>query len=271
MSNDFSHLCLLTFSNRFTISWWAYTFPMTALAIATIHYSMEVQHPITQVMAVILSFISSAVAFLSSSSMRALAAKWFARGSLTIELISWRDKCREFAEGIDFVLTSMISLMYTLSFSKILSNALPFLHILMMPSRFPHCFLSASCFVFPSSSFFLLAFCLHLFLLVLRFLFLLCILLRFFFIRFSLFSFSSSSFPVFLASVFSWRPSLCLSSAVSHHLCSPNVSVWLSDDFRSKCHLNPCNTTNAHLHSGHGHGIFLFWPAFRDDSIVPRE
>ena len=34
---------------------------MTALAIATIHYSMEVQHPITQVMAVILSFISSAV------------------------------------------------------------------------------------------------------------------------------------------------------------------------------------------------------------------
>ena len=61
------------------------------------------------------------------------------------------------------------------------------------------------------------------------------------------------------------------SSAVSHHLCSPNVSVWLSDDFRSKCHLNSCNTTNAHLHSGHGHGIFLFWPAFRDGSAVARE
>ena len=104
----------------------------------------------------------------------------------------------------------MISLMYTLSFSKILSNALPFLHILMMPSRFPHYFLSASCFVFPSSSFFLLAFCLHLFLLVLRFLFLLCLLLNFFFIRFSFFSFSSSFFPMFFASVFSYhsiRPS----------------------------------------------------------------
>ena len=34
---------------------------MTALANATIHYSMEVQHSITQYMAVILSFISSVV------------------------------------------------------------------------------------------------------------------------------------------------------------------------------------------------------------------
>lgn len=32
---------------------------MTAAAIATIHYSLEVDHPITRVMAVVLSFISS--------------------------------------------------------------------------------------------------------------------------------------------------------------------------------------------------------------------
>ena len=46
---------------RFSLTWWAYTFPMTALANATIHYSMEVQHSITQIMAVIFSFISSGV------------------------------------------------------------------------------------------------------------------------------------------------------------------------------------------------------------------
>lgn len=44
---------------RFSVAWWAYTFPMTASAIATIHYSLTVKHPITQGLAVMLSFVSS--------------------------------------------------------------------------------------------------------------------------------------------------------------------------------------------------------------------
>nr|UWV48913.1 slow anion channel-associated 1b [Polypodium vulgare] len=44
---------------KFSIAWWAYTFPMTASAIATVHYSIEVRNPCTQVMAVTLSIISA--------------------------------------------------------------------------------------------------------------------------------------------------------------------------------------------------------------------
>ncbi|KAH7433138.1 hypothetical protein KP509_07G056000 [Ceratopteris richardii] len=46
---------------QFSITWWAYTFPMTASAIATINYSVQVPHPITKVMAVVLSIISTIV------------------------------------------------------------------------------------------------------------------------------------------------------------------------------------------------------------------
>ena len=56
-----SHLCLFAFSNRFTISWWAYTFPMTASAIATIHYSQKINNPFTQGLALLLSAISSII------------------------------------------------------------------------------------------------------------------------------------------------------------------------------------------------------------------
>eukprot|EP00249_Psilotum_nudum_P007964 c20948_g2_i1 orf=255-2381(-) len=49
---------------RFTVAWWAYTFPMTASAIATIHYSHEVRHPITQGLAVFLSSVSAITVFI---------------------------------------------------------------------------------------------------------------------------------------------------------------------------------------------------------------
>lgn len=48
---------------RFSIAWWAYTFPMTGAAVATIKYSNEVRHPITQSLAVALSFIASLTVF----------------------------------------------------------------------------------------------------------------------------------------------------------------------------------------------------------------
>jgi hypothetical protein len=40
---------------RFSLAWWAYTFPMTGAAIATIRYSNEVRSVITQAMSVILA------------------------------------------------------------------------------------------------------------------------------------------------------------------------------------------------------------------------
>ncbi|KAI3987910.1 hypothetical protein MKX01_021024 [Papaver californicum] len=44
---------------RFSLSWWAYTFPMTGAAIATIKYANEVKHPVTQTMTVLFSAIST--------------------------------------------------------------------------------------------------------------------------------------------------------------------------------------------------------------------
>ncbi|KAG6656050.1 S-type anion channel SLAH2-like [Carya illinoinensis] len=44
---------------KFSLAWWAYTFPMTGAAIATIRYSNEVPSVITQVMSVILSAVAT--------------------------------------------------------------------------------------------------------------------------------------------------------------------------------------------------------------------
>ena len=44
---------------RFSLAWWAYTFPMTDAAIATIWYAAEVKSPIVQSLSVFLSAIST--------------------------------------------------------------------------------------------------------------------------------------------------------------------------------------------------------------------
>ncbi|KAK7357265.1 hypothetical protein VNO80_16549 [Phaseolus coccineus] len=44
---------------KFSISWWAYTFPVTAAAIATINYTNQVTNVFTQALSVILSLIST--------------------------------------------------------------------------------------------------------------------------------------------------------------------------------------------------------------------
>ncbi|XP_026441222.1 S-type anion channel SLAH2-like isoform X2 [Papaver somniferum] len=46
---------------RFSLAWWAYTFPMAGASIATIRYSNVVKNPLTQTMSVILSAISTCV------------------------------------------------------------------------------------------------------------------------------------------------------------------------------------------------------------------
>ncbi|KAJ7518717.1 hypothetical protein O6H91_20G004700 [Diphasiastrum complanatum] len=49
---------------RFSIAWWAYTFPMTSASIATIRYSQKVRSHITKVMAIALTLISSTMVLL---------------------------------------------------------------------------------------------------------------------------------------------------------------------------------------------------------------
>ncbi|ERN04571.1 S-type anion channel SLAH2 [Amborella trichopoda] len=46
---------------RFSLAWWAYTFPMTGAAVATIRYSDKVHHPLTQSLSIILSLVASLV------------------------------------------------------------------------------------------------------------------------------------------------------------------------------------------------------------------
>lgn len=46
---------------RFSLSWWAYTFPMTGAAIATIRYSREVNNWLTEALSVALSGISTLI------------------------------------------------------------------------------------------------------------------------------------------------------------------------------------------------------------------
>ncbi|CAH2044254.1 unnamed protein product, partial [Thlaspi arvense] len=48
---------------KFSLSWWAYTFPMTGAAIATIRYATMVRSTMTQIMCVILCAIATLVVF----------------------------------------------------------------------------------------------------------------------------------------------------------------------------------------------------------------
>ncbi|KAF7813019.1 S-type anion channel SLAH3 [Senna tora] len=62
---------------RFSLSWWAYTFPMTGAAIATIRYSNEVTNVVTKALCVILGLISTLIVFslLASTILHAFVLK----------------------------------------------------------------------------------------------------------------------------------------------------------------------------------------------------
>lgn len=45
--------------SRFSVAWWAYSFPMTAAAIASIHYSQQVPSYISKGIAIFLSVVAS--------------------------------------------------------------------------------------------------------------------------------------------------------------------------------------------------------------------
>jgi hypothetical protein len=44
---------------RFSLAWWAYTFPMTSAAIAAIRYSSEVKNAFTQAMCIALTVVAT--------------------------------------------------------------------------------------------------------------------------------------------------------------------------------------------------------------------
>ncbi|KAL4361898.1 hypothetical protein GQ457_04G038450 [Hibiscus cannabinus] len=54
-----SSLILISLIYRFSLAWWAYTFPMSSAAIATMRYSSAVTNLVTQTLAVILSLIAT--------------------------------------------------------------------------------------------------------------------------------------------------------------------------------------------------------------------
>lgn len=53
------NLTLYLFMDRFSVAWWAYTFPMTTVSVATIKYAKEVPAFICKSLALGLAFISS--------------------------------------------------------------------------------------------------------------------------------------------------------------------------------------------------------------------
>ncbi|RWR93175.1 S-type anion channel SLAH2-like protein isoform X2 [Cinnamomum micranthum f. kanehirae] len=79
---------------RFSLAWWAYTFPMTGASIATISYSNEVKSPITQTLSVILSVISTltVTALLISSLVHAFVFRDLFPNDIAIAITEKRPK-----------------------------------------------------------------------------------------------------------------------------------------------------------------------------------
>lgn len=78
---------------RFSLAWWAYTFPMTGAAIATVRYSNQVTNPVTKTLCVILSLISTliVIALLVSTILHAFVFKNLFPNDLAIA-ISYRKR-----------------------------------------------------------------------------------------------------------------------------------------------------------------------------------
>ncbi|QCD94705.1 tellurite resistance/dicarboxylate transporter [Vigna unguiculata] len=78
----------------FSLAWWAYTFPMTGAAIATIRYSNKVTNGVTKTMCVVLSLISTliVVALLVSTILHAFVFKNLFPNDLAIAISDRRRK-----------------------------------------------------------------------------------------------------------------------------------------------------------------------------------
>ncbi|XP_058096105.1 S-type anion channel SLAH2-like isoform X2 [Magnolia sinica] len=79
---------------RFSLAWWAYTFPMTAASIATIKYSNAVKNPLTQSLSIVLSAISTltVTALLVSTIVHAFVLRNLFPNDITIAITGRRPK-----------------------------------------------------------------------------------------------------------------------------------------------------------------------------------
>ncbi|XP_028786675.1 S-type anion channel SLAH2 isoform X1 [Neltuma alba] len=79
---------------KFSLAWWAYTFPMTGAAIATIRYSNQVTNIVTKVLCVILSLISTltVTALLVSTVLHAFVLKDLFPNDIAIAISDRRRK-----------------------------------------------------------------------------------------------------------------------------------------------------------------------------------
>lgn len=79
---------------KFSLAWWAYTFPMTGAAIATIRYSSEVQNILTKTLAVTLSFIATLIvtALLISTILHAFVFRDLFPNDMAIAISERRQK-----------------------------------------------------------------------------------------------------------------------------------------------------------------------------------
>ncbi|KAI8564933.1 hypothetical protein RHMOL_Rhmol03G0221800 [Rhododendron molle] len=96
-----SSLCLSFESSfiglyRFSLAWWAYTFPMTGAAIATINYSAEVPNVATKSLSVLLSAISTLVVtlLLVTTILRAFVLRDLFPNDIAIAITDQRPKAR---------------------------------------------------------------------------------------------------------------------------------------------------------------------------------
>ncbi|OAY84961.1 S-type anion channel SLAH3 [Ananas comosus] len=79
---------------RFSLAWWAYTFPMTGAAIATIRYSSEVKNVFTESLSVVLSCISTltVIALLVSTVVHAFVLRDLFPNDISIAITEKRLK-----------------------------------------------------------------------------------------------------------------------------------------------------------------------------------
>ncbi|XP_043720979.1 S-type anion channel SLAH2-like [Telopea speciosissima] len=79
---------------RFSLAWWAYTFPMTGASIATIRYSNEVTNIVTQILSVVLSGISiiTAIALLIVTILHAFVLRDLFPNDIAIAISDKRSK-----------------------------------------------------------------------------------------------------------------------------------------------------------------------------------
>ncbi|KAF8379623.1 hypothetical protein HHK36_029064 [Tetracentron sinense] len=82
---------------RFSLAWWAYTFPMTGASMATIKYSNEVTNSVTQSLSVILSAISTltVTALLISTIIHAFVLRDLFPNDIAIAITERRQKTRK--------------------------------------------------------------------------------------------------------------------------------------------------------------------------------